>query len=163
MKKYILFLLVSITASYSFAQVSQDAELFKTLMANDSILFELGFNQCELEPMKKLLSEDLEFYHDKGGFQNKDAFIEAMKANICGNSEQKPIRKLVEGTMKVYPLYKGEDLYAALQEGKHEFYIKEPNKELYITGEALFTTLWIKDQGQWKAKRIYSYDHKASN
>jgi hypothetical protein len=142
--------------------VSQNSELFKTLKANDSIIFEIGFNECHLDPMIQLLSEDLEFYHDLGGFQDKEAFILAMKENICGNTSQKPIRKLVPGTMKVFPLYNKSELYAALQEGKHEFYIKEPHKDLYITGEALFSILWIKEEGVWKAKRVYSYDHKAS-
>lgn len=162
MKIYLLFPVISLFTSLSMAQVSQDSELFKTLKAKDSLLFEIGFNECHLDPMIQSLSEDLEFYHDQGGFQDKDAFIQAMKENICGNTSQKPIRKLLPETTKVFPLYKGTELYAALQEGKHEFYIKEPQKELYITGEALFSILWVKVEGDWKAKRIYSYNHKAS-
>ena len=162
MKQYLLILATSLVTSLSFAQVSEDSELFKTLKANDSIIFKIGFNACDLSPMTELLSEDLEFYHDKGGFQNKDAFIKAMKENICGDASQKPIRKLVSGTMKVFPLYNGSDLYAALQEGRHEFYIKEPNKEMYLTGEALFSILWVKEKDAWKAKRVYSYNHKGA-
>lgn len=162
MKIYILLFTTFLTASFSFAQADIDSDLFKTLKAQDSILFERGFNECDLSPMIELLSDDLEFYHDLGGFQNKEAFINAMKENICGDALQKPIRKLVPGTMKVFPLYNGPDLYAALQEGRHEFYIKEPNKGLYLTGEALFSILWVNEEGEWKAKRVYSYDHKAS-
>lgn len=161
MHKNIVILIISLTTTLSFAQVSQDSELFKTIVANDSIVFEQGFNQCNFPPMIELLSDDLEFYHDQAGIQNKELFIKAMEKNICGNSIQKPIRKLVDGSTKIFPLYNGSELYGAIQEGKHEFYIKEPNKELYITGEALFTILWVKDHEQWKAKRVLSYDHRA--
>lgn len=161
MKTKLLLLVTYLTTNLLISQVSEDSELFKTIKTQDSILFEIGFNQCQLEPMIKLLAEDLEFYHDQAGIQNKELFIKAMEKNICGNSIQKPIRKLVDGSTKIFPLYNGSELYGAIQEGKHEFYIKEPNKELYITGEALFTILWIKDHEQWKAKRVLSYDHRA--
>lgn len=113
-------------------------------------------------PLENLLTADLEFYHDKGGFQDKSLFMKAMKENICNNPERKPIRKLAANTLEVFPLYNNGVLYGALQKGKHEFYIKEPNKELYQTGDALFTILWIKENEDWKAKRIYSYHHEAN-
>jgi hypothetical protein len=34
---------------------------FKTLFSNDSLLFEVAFNQCDLSPLYQLVSEDFEF------------------------------------------------------------------------------------------------------
>lgn len=144
----------------NYAQVGSHSELYKTLLAKDSLLFEVGFNKCNLKPTAALLTEDLEFYHDKGGFQNKEMFLEAMQDNICGDSERKPIRKLTPNTLKIFPLYNQGELYGAIMEGKHEFYIKEPNKELYKTGSALFSGLWVKEAEDWKLKRVYSYHHQ---
>lgn len=143
------------------AQVDAQSELFRTLKQKDSLIFHEGFNKCHLLPLENLLATDLEFYHDKGGFQDKVMFMQAMRENICGNLERKPIRKLTPNTLEVFPLYDNGVLYGALQKGKHEFYIQETNRELYQTGAALFTILWIKENEDWKAKRIYSYHHEA--
>lgn len=143
------------------AQVEPNSELYNTLKKKDSLLFDVGFNNCDLATLEQILTTDLEFYHDKGGIQNKPEFLKAMKDNICSSPERKPIRKLTPGTLKVFPLYNNGELYGAIQEGTHEFYIKEPNKTLYKTSSALFSILWILESDQWKAKRIYSYNHAA--
>jgi len=142
-------------------QVDTKSDLFQTLKQKDSLIFHEGFNKCNLLPTENLLTTDLEFYHDKGGFQDKAMFMKAMRENICGSPERKPIRKLTPNTLEVFPLYSKGVLYGALQKGKHEFYIKETDKELYQTGAALFSILWIKENEDWKAKRIYSYHHEA--
>jgi len=146
----------------TIGQVEVDSELFQTLKQKDSLIFHEGFNKCSLLPLENLLTADIEFYHDKGGFQDKAQFMKAMRENICNSPDRKPIRKLAPNTLEVFPLYDNGVLYGALQKGKHEFYIKEPNKELYQTGAALFTILWIKENDDWKAKRIYSYHHEAN-
>ncbi len=143
-----------------FAQVEITSELHKTFQKKDSLLFEAGFNNCELSTLERLLTEDIEFYHDQSGVQNKEEFLNAMRENICSSPERKPIRKLTPETMKVFPLYDNGKLYGVIQEGKHEFYIKEPGRELYKTSTALFSILWVKENDQWKAKRIYSYHHQ---
>lgn len=67
------------------AQVSNESELFKSLKVNDSILFELGFNQCKIEATASLIDENLEFYHDQGGItMGKEPFLTSLKKNICG-------------------------------------------------------------------------------
>ncbi|MEQ8523163.1 hypothetical protein [Gracilimonas sp.] len=52
------------------------------------------------------------------------------------------------------------ELYGAIQRGEHEFYILEPGKEMYKTGFARFTHLWLLEDGEWILKRVLSYDHK---
>lgn len=159
------FIFSCITALFffgmSYGQESIDSELHKTLIKKDSILFDAGFNNCDLVALEKVLAEDLEFYHDVGGIQNKAQFMKAMKENICSSPERKPIRKLTPNTVKVYPLYENKILYGVIQEGVHEFHIQEPNKALYQTGTALFSILWLMEADDWKAKRVYSYHHQA--
>ncbi len=143
------------------AQVAQDSELFLKLQKMDKLLFEEGFNHCNKNAMETSLSKDLEFYHDEGGItKGKEAFIASFIANMCDESK-KPIRKLVPGTLTVFPLRKNGVLYGAIQKGEHEFYIKEPKKELYKTSISKFTHLWIKEDAGWKMTRVLSYDHQA--
>jgi hypothetical protein len=64
------------------AQVDENSELFKTLKSKDSIIFERVFNKCELEKLTPIIAENFEFYHDIGGIQNREEFINAIKNNI---------------------------------------------------------------------------------
>ena len=50
--------------------------------------------------------------------------------------------------------------YGAIQKGIHLFYIQEPNKPLYLTNIAKFTSLWKLEGDHWKLSRVLSYDHK---
>ncbi|SMG25914.1 DUF4440 domain-containing protein [Arenibacter troitsensis] len=144
------------------AQVESSSELYRNIMGLDSILFVNGFNNCELKEMEHLIAPDLEFYHDQSGIStSKEDFFKAIKQNICGKGDKKPIRKLVANSMEVYPLYNNGVLYGAIQNGIHEFYIKEANKELYITGIAKFSHVFILQEGMWQLKRVLSYDHRS--
>lgn len=139
-------------------QESRKSELYRTLKTRDSLVFEIGFNQCNLAPYDSLISEDLEFYHDKGGpSYGKASFIATTKKNIC-NGNFKPKRELVDSSLKVFPMYNNGVLYGAIQEGVHLFYIKEVNGWRH-TATAAFTHLWIIEQGRWQLKRVLSYDH----
>ena len=144
------------------AQLKTDSEIFQQLRSRDSLLFDLGFNQCKIDAFEEFISEDLEFYHDQGGLTtNKQDFLEAVKNNICSNPAYKPVRKLTPGSLEVYPLYDNSELYGAIQKGEHEFYIKEPGKELYKTSSAKFSHVWILENKEWILKRVLSYDHKS--
>ena len=145
----------------SLAQVQQDSELFLELQKMDALLFEEGFNNCSKEAMETALSEDLEFFHDKGGItKGKETFITSFITNMC-DENKKPIRKLVPNSLSVFPLRKNGVLYGAIQKGVHEFFIKESGKELYKTEVSQFTHLWLKEDKGWKISRVLSYDHKA--
>ncbi|MCH5716728.1 nuclear transport factor 2 family protein [Niabella hibiscisoli] len=62
--------------SVAHGQESRSSDLYKALKHRDSLIFEIGFNQCNLAPYDTLISDDLEFYHDKGGpSYGKAAFI----------------------------------------------------------------------------------------
>lgn len=99
-----LFVFAFVLIHASNAQVTESSEPFSELEEKDSILFDQGFNECNLTATESLISEDLEFYHDVSGVQNKEDFFKATRENICSGGPQKPIRKLVEGSLNVFPL-----------------------------------------------------------
>jgi hypothetical protein len=63
----ILFLFTQI----GFSQVKKESELYKTIMEKDSLLFNIGFNTCDVSQFENLLSEKFEFYHDIDGASEK--------------------------------------------------------------------------------------------
>jgi len=152
------FLLVSGIAT---AQVDKGSELYQTLKAKDSILFKIGFNKCEVERSAELMFDDLEFYHDKGGITNsKEAFVTTMKNGICrADNPEKVYRFLVDESLEVYPMYNNGKLYGALQNGKHFFSTDENMTYENTDNYALFSHLWLLDNGEWKIKRVISYNH----
>ncbi|NJY62140.1 nuclear transport factor 2 family protein [Salinimicrobium sp. CDJ15-81-2] len=160
--KAAFFVFLSALISFpAFSQEAKDSELYITLKKNDSLLFVEGFNNCRIAAFEHLISEDLEFYHDQGGVTtNKEDFLSNVRNNICSSPNKKPIRKLVPGSLQVFPMYENGKLYGAIQIGHHDFFIKEPGKELYQTSTALFTHLWLLVDREWKLKRVLSSDHK---
>ena len=48
------------------AAFAQTGELFKTISALDTALFD-AYNKCELDKFGAMLADDLEFYHDETG------------------------------------------------------------------------------------------------
>jgi hypothetical protein len=156
------FLLVSGIAS---AQVDKNSDLFKTLKAKDSILFKIGFNTCDLGKSAELITEDLEFYHDKGGVtSSKEEFVNQMKNGPCNpNNLENTYRFLVKESLEVFPMYNGDELYGALQNGKHYFSPKESTTFEESDNYALFSHLWIIENDTWKLKRILSYNHSSKD
>lgn len=133
-------------------------KLFTELKQKDSLVFNLGFNECDTAQLRALISDDFEFYHDQSGLlDSKENFIRNIP-NLC-TMNYKPTRVLVDGSMEVFPLFSNGELYGAIQKGVHEFYGEEPGKPKYLTSTAKFTHVWILDDGKWKLKRVLSYDH----
>ena len=154
-----VFLLLLMVPSISVAQESLSSELFLALQKRDSVVFEEGFNRCNLTALEKIVADNLIFLHDQGGTQNKSEFMKAMQQNICGNLSQKPIRKLTPATLVVYPMKKDGVLYGAIQMGDHEFYIAEPGKSLRKTATAKFISTWLLVDGVWMLSICHSYHH----
>ena len=142
------------------AQVPENSTLFKDINAMDKQLFEQGFNNCQLDVTAKITADTLEFFHDKGGMQNRAQFLLAMKNNVCGNPEGKPVRTLIAGSTKIFALENNGALYGAVQHGEHRFHLKGKNtaKDGYTI--AKFTHVWILNKGQWQLKSAISYDHQ---
>jgi ketosteroid isomerase-like protein len=127
--------------------VAPDA-LFKTIEALDARFF-AAYNRCDLPTISSLVSEDLEFYHDKTGLaRGRQSLVDGIKNNICG----KVSRELVPGTLQVYPIAN----YGAVEIGVHRF--RHPGRDDDV-GEAQFITLWQKKDEGWQITRVISFDH----
>ena len=112
--------LLGLTISFK-AQSKKELALFNTIYKLDSLLFEEGFNNCNLQLVDRLVNEDFEFYHDNNGIQNKKMFLTTFKESLCSTPNKKPIRKLVDGSMQVYPLYNKGEMYGAIQKATQVF------------------------------------------
>ena len=142
------------------AQSINGNTLYQTLKTNDSLMFEVGFNTCDISQFEKLLSNDFEFYHDiSGTITSKQNFVDDLRNGLC-KLDYRPRRELVKGSLEVYPLKKNGKLYGAIQSGRHRFFAKEEGKPEYFTSIARFTHLWLLENGKWKFARGLSYDHQ---
>lgn len=160
MKRILFFLSIILASCRLFSQVNTPTELFSTLKAKDSLLFNVGFNTCDISQFERLVSDSFEFYHDKSGVtSSKSAFISSIKDGLC-KLPYKPRRELIEGSLEVYPLEKNGVLYGAIQMGRHRFYALEKDKTEHLTGVARFTHVWLIERGSWKLSRGLSYDHQ---
>ena len=159
-RTFIYLVILTISASIVQGQVSKTSELFLTLKKQDNTFFERGFNQCDLEYLEKAIHKDFIFYHDQSGIQKRNDFFENVKKYICSDPNKKPIRKVEEQSLEVFPLYNNGVLYGAIQRGVHSFYIREPNKEDVHTSIAKFTHVYLLVNGNWILKEVLSFDHK---
>ena len=163
MKMKTLLLVLVLSISFCAKGQNQDkSTLFQELQAQDSVFFERGFNRCDLDYLKNQVADDLRFYHDQGGFQDKTKFLESTANNICGSPAQKPIRKVAPESLEVFPLYASGKIYGAIQTGVHHFYIRENGKKDLWTSTARFTHLWILENESWKLTEVMSYDHQST-
>lgn len=158
-KKIILFLIISIIFSAnSIAQIEKNSELYNTILSKDSLLFNVGFNTCDIKQFEILLSENLKFYHDKDGISDKTKFLYDLKNGLCKNPETRQVNRfLVKESTEIFPLYKNGILYGAVHNGEHLFSEKRENQ----AGIAKFTNVWQLENGEWKLATSFSFDHQA--
>lgn len=127
--------------------VPDSKELYNSIVHMDSVLFG-AYNICDLPTMADCFSEDIEFYHDKGGLMtNKDSIIAATKKYICG----KVTRVLVAGSIEVYPIAD----FGAIEMGEHYFINnQEPKPDHPSIGKFVHT--WKNESGKWRMTRVIS-------
>jgi hypothetical protein len=131
---------------------AQTGKLFNTIASLDSAVFD-AYNRCDLETFGRYFSGDVEFYHDQGGVMTgREKLMESVKNNICGRVR----RKLVPGTLEVYPIHG----YGAVEIGVHRFYELNGNHPDRPSGEAKFTHVWQQKDGVWVITRVISYAHE---
>jgi len=142
------------------AQAEKTDPLYKTILSKDSLFFSTGYNTCNIGKMESMLSDRFEFYHDKGGFEDKKKFIIDFKNGLCKSPETYQLKRvLVDKSTEIYPMYKEGKIYAAIQNGDHLFYEKIGDQAEKLVGEAKFTHLWILENAEWKLKNSLSFDH----
>ena len=131
-------------------ETTNNESLFQEIFRMDSLLF-TAFNNRNIEQVKQIFSEDLEFYHDKTGLTNYEQNIKMLGENFArGNS---PRRELMKETMEVYPV----PGFGAVQTASHRFCHLENGQ--MDCGTFKFVHIWQKKDGQWKLARIVSFDH----
>jgi hypothetical protein len=139
-------------SKHSKSYSPESKELYDSIAYLDSIFFD-AFNTRNLNRLKGLLSENLEFYHDLGGVTNYSQNMDAFKKTF--ESERRVRRELVSGSLEVYPI---KD-YGAVETGIHRFYATEAGQQEKLSSEAKFVQVWQKKDRQWKVTRIISYGH----
>ena len=155
--KPIMLLFVSLLlTNWANAQSKNDSpatkELYNRIASLDAALFE-AYNACNLDKVGTFFTEDLEFYHEKGGLTlTRNGSLEIMRKNLCGDSN-KVRRELVQGSLEVYPI----NNYGAVQTGEHRFYLTQKNQKEKLDGIGKFAMLWQKKDGEWRISRVISY------
>jgi hypothetical protein len=118
------------------------------------------YNTCDVDSFKKFLTDDLEFYHDKGGLtQTSDKLVAMIKNGLCGDPKMKLRREAVQGTVKVFPL----NNFGAIITGEHLFYLTENGKPERLVEVAKFTHVWKNKNDVWRMSRVLSYDHQQTS
>ncbi|REC44195.1 serine hydrolase domain-containing protein [Chryseobacterium pennipullorum] len=164
MTKYIQGMLsfCMLLSSFIPAQIKTTDPLYKIIMAKDSLLFSVGFNTCNVKQVDGVLSDHLEFYHDKDGISDKKKFMDDFKNGLCKAPGSFKYRRLLIGkSMEIHPMYKDEKIYAVIQNGDHLFYEKEGSLPEKLVGFAKFSNVWTLEHSEWKLTRSLSFNHHA--
>ncbi|MDP3463315.1 MAG: serine hydrolase [Bacteroidales bacterium] len=164
MKKYLILSYFLLTAFAAFSQLDKNSELYKVILSKDSLLFNVGFNTCDITQFEVLLSDNFEFIHDKDSISNKHGFLNALRNGLCNSpSTYQSRRELITESTEIYPLYKNITLYGVIQAGNHRFYETiSGGKEMYASS-ARFTHVWGLENGVWQLTRSLSYDHRETD
>ncbi len=116
----------------------------------DAAFFD-AFNSCDLPAMEKILSKDLEFYHDIVGVSGHRDTLAKTKENCDKNLGLR--RDLLEGSLEVHPI--GD--FGALEKGRHTFCHLENGENVCGTFE--FMHIWRRVKEGWELARVISYGH----
>ncbi len=125
--------------------------LFNEMLRADSLLFAASYVTCDTAAINAMLTDDIEFYHDKSGFHAGDV-VRGDFARLAADCPRTHgvTRVLRTGTMRVYPI---KD-YGVVQVGEHEFRVNgKPGSA------ARFVNLWTRRSGHWQVSRVLSFDH----
>lgn len=131
---------------YSTEYEPVNKQIYDIIVAKDKEYFD-AYNACDMEKQASLYSENLEFFHDKGGLTtSKKEILTSIEKNICG----KVTRTLVEGSIEVYPI---KD-YGAVEIGYHKFYNnQEPNAD---SKAVKFIMVWKNERDNWIITKVIS-------
>ena len=160
-KKISILILVFLSACSNSKNINTDQsklyspaskELFDSIARMDSVMFD-AFNAHDLEKLKTTFSEDLEFYHDKGGLADYKQTMKNFKSLFERNKNTGLRRDIVKGSLEVYPI---KD-YGAVEICAHRFCHVENGKNDCGTFKNIM--IWQKKDGQWKVTKVISYDH----
>ncbi len=159
-----LLLALAAAAQAAAVTIPDQPALTEAIAARDAEFFELFFEGCDPQRARTMMADDVEMYHDKGGFVWRGA--EGAIADYAKSCEErrKPgawrsRRELVRETLRVEPV----PGHGAIEEGEHLFYERKGDGPEKLAGRARFVQLWaLGADGQWRLARIFSYGHRAA-
>ena len=157
----VLLACCSALTTSSHAQAGGDAkapqELYDRIASLDAALFD-AYNGCDIDKVGTFFTEDLEFYHEKGGLTlTRDATLALMRKNLCGADSNRVRRELVRGSMEVRAI----NNYGAVQTGEHRFHLTQKGRKEALDGIGKFVMLWRRTGDEWRVSRVISYGFRA--
>lgn len=156
MKRLVLFILLAVLSFAPAVHADQSASDAETAVRAADEAFWKAYNACDIPALGDYFSADIEFYHDKGGLtKSREGLVDSVRKNICGAPNQRIRREAVADTVKFYPMAGDR----AILSGDHLFYVTEPDKAEYLSGQAKFDDLWEFLDGRWRMTRVFSYSH----
>ncbi len=140
-------ILFTVFVSFIFSAAhSQSNSLYETIAKLDSTFF-AAYNHCDISMQSELMSDSIEFYHDRGGLSTSKAEImEAIQKNICG----KVTRELVKGSIEVSPI----PGYGAVELGMHMFHNNQEKNA--VPHPSKFVIIWRNKNDRWTITRVIS-------
>src|SRR5262245_2649136 len=124
--------------------------LYNEIKRMDAALSD-AFDAHDINKLKALISEDLEVEQDDDGLVRYEPSIKDFESLFAQGNKMR--RKLVEGSLEVYPIKE----YGAIEVGSHQFCHLENGKD--ECGTFRFVHVWRKGAGAWRISRVVSYAH----
>jgi len=143
-------LCAGLAAAAEPADPARSGPLYEQVEALDKALF-AAFNAEDLSALMAGFSDDLEFYHDKDGAQDRAQVEQGFGSMFARHQHIQ--RTPVPGTREVYPL--GKD--GAIERGAHTFCHEDNGKP--DCGTFQYVNVWRKHGDQWKLARVLSFAH----
>ena len=136
------------------------AALTEAVSASDAAFFELFFEGCDPDRLATMVTDDFEFFDDRGGRVVTDgASFVAMYRTQCearlAPDSWRSRREVAAGSLGIYPI----NNYGAVETGEHFFYERRGDGPEARVGRARFSQMWKLEGGRWKLARVFSYDH----
>lgn len=155
------FLIAAALAAAPAITLPEGDALRAEIAARDAELFDLFFNHCEPDRVRALVTDDLEFYHDRDGLMRGAAAFVADYARSCagwGAADAWHSRRvLVPESLAVDPV----PGYGAIETGEHLFYERQGEGPEHLAGRARFAHVWVLGaDGRWRLSRVLSYSHR---
>ena len=158
-------LLAIAAAAATPVTVPPQPQLTEQIRAADADLFKLFFEgPCDVPRFRGMITDDIEFYHDKGGFnvRTPDDFVGQYKercTNLLDPKTDRTRRVLVQSSLRVDPI----PGWGAMEVGDHLFYERRgANGPEKLVGKAKFAMVWVLGaDGKWRVSRVLSYAHEA--
>ncbi|MEZ0244123.1 MAG: nuclear transport factor 2 family protein [Sphingomonas sp.] len=150
--------------AFALLIAAPQADLATEIAAADARLFHVFFEECDPAKLASMVTDDIEFYHDKDGlvFTSSAAMIAGYTKQCEGRKAPdswRSRRELVPGSMHVEPV----PGYGAIEEGDHVFYERQGDGPEKLVGRAHFVQVWKKAPDGWRVSRILSYAHRGVN